>query len=826
MVAPEEPAFKDTGDAILVTVPLCGSDAATCTVRATADSLDVKAADGACLAAVTQLYGTVDASAVTASAEDGGETLVIRLPKLDATPWPALAATPGTAAPSLADEEASAAAALAERERVSALMTAARDGDLDALAAAAAACGGPAALAAVKDGRGRTALHFAAAGQAGAVTFLIDDQGMDPNVLDEEGDAPLSVAAAGGEAGVVALLLSKGADPNLAGSVPPLCRAAGSGDVATVEALLAAGAPVEAASPAGTPLLWAAGSGNADAVRCLLDAGADAKAAAPDGGMSGVLLAVATECMESLDALLAAGADAGAPAAGGVTPLHVAAETGNLPALRALLAAGADANAADEGGHTPIDAAAEAGFREAVVELLPRATPRPGAAWSADALLAVVRKEKRGGGGGGGAAPHATPASLDGAATPPTPHPDPSPDAAAAHKRAGDEAFVGGDAAGAATAYEASLAHDPGSAVVWANRSAALLALGDAPAALAAARAARERDASYAKAWYREGAAARALGRWEDAAAAFSRGSGGARQRGPGGRLPGRGRPGAGGAREGEEQGRGRERGLLTLRLRHPPPVPLSLSASVSPLLLVRDGLLDAGHVPQAHDRVRRRRRVARCKGAAQLGHQGGRLGLVLAVQGGQGRGARRRLLDRLPGFHDLQQQGRVGGVGGVVLGLAIHGAAELCEKMEEWGGMVLRGVDGAARTAQKAVPAPLPLFLPSLTMYRARSKGDLSTAYATLARALSSAECDRSWSDARAKRSGWAAACRRRWAFSRARRSRSKVRGTPRMEKWSACGQGGWMRRQRPQKMAGGGAGVGVPPRTSRGVGDGAEGG
>jgi len=89
MVAPGEPAFKDVGDAILVTVPLLGSSAETCTVRASADSLEVKAADGARLAGVTQLYGTVDASAITASAEDGGETLVIRLPKLDSATWPA-----------------------------------------------------------------------------------------------------------------------------------------------------------------------------------------------------------------------------------------------------------------------------------------------------------------------------------------------------------------------------------------------------------------------------------------------------------------------------------------------------------------------------------------------------------------------------------------------------------------------------------------------------------------------------------------------------------------------------------------------------------------
>lgn len=117
------------------------------------------------------------------------------------------------------------------------------------------------------------------------------------------------------------------------------------------------------------------------------------------------------------------------------------------------------------------------------------------------------------------------------------------------------------------------------------------------------------------------------------------------------------------------------------------------------------------------------------------------------------------------------------------------------------------------------------PTLSPLLTMYRARSSGDFSTAYAAFARALRSAECDRSGCDARANLSGWAAACRRRWAVSRVRASRSKVRGTPRMEKWSACGQGGWMRRHRPQKMTGGGE-VGAPPQDQQGGGGGEGGG
>ena len=80
-------------------------------------------------------------------------------------------------------------------------------------------------------------------------------------------------------------------------------------------------------------------------------------------------------------------------------------------------------------------------------------------------------------------------------------------DAAAAKKRAGDEAFVKGADADAIAAYDASLAADDSNAKVWANRAAAKLLQGSHASARRDAKIAREIEPTYVKAWYREGLA-------------------------------------------------------------------------------------------------------------------------------------------------------------------------------------------------------------------------------------------------------------------------------------------------------------------------------
>lgn len=282
---PPGASWSDNGPTVTVRVPLGDGDAAAVAVDASGP-FTVRVGDAPPLLSL-ELFSTVDVPAVKWSID--ANTVVVTLTKLAAGEWPALAAD-AAAAPAA---EPGAASALEERAKVAALLEAARGGDLDALKTAAAAFGGGAAK--VKDGRGRSALHFAATGHPDAVAWLVDEAGAKVDALDDEGETPLSVAAAGGEVPALTALLARGADPALAGpgGAPPLCRAAASGCAAAVEALMAAGADANAESAAGPPLLWAAGGGGSAAVKALLNAGAKADAVA-DGGVTALLLAAAT----------------------------------------------------------------------------------------------------------------------------------------------------------------------------------------------------------------------------------------------------------------------------------------------------------------------------------------------------------------------------------------------------------------------------------------------------------------------------------------------------------------------------------------------------
>ena len=67
--------------------------------------------------------------------------------------------------------------------------------------------------------------------------------------------------------------------------------------------------------------------------------------------------------VETVDALLRAGAKVRRPSRLGVTPIYVAAENGNAAMLRRLLDAGADVNGTDATGDTLLMAAVRAGKR-------------------------------------------------------------------------------------------------------------------------------------------------------------------------------------------------------------------------------------------------------------------------------------------------------------------------------------------------------------------------------------------------------------------------------------------------------------------------------
>ena len=157
--------------------------------------------------------------------------------------------------------------------------SAAERGDLEAVRALLA--GGAADVNAAQ-GDGMTALHWAAEGGDLEIAQLLLSAGADAGATTRIGDyTPLHVAARRGHGPVGQLLIEKGANVRLASSnsgVTPLHLAAGSaGGAELVASLIAAGADVNAAGRAAgqTPVMFSAAYGRLESVRALLAAGAD-----------------------------------------------------------------------------------------------------------------------------------------------------------------------------------------------------------------------------------------------------------------------------------------------------------------------------------------------------------------------------------------------------------------------------------------------------------------------------------------------------------------------------------------------------------------------
>lgn len=201
-------SWSDEGKAVVVRVPLPpganGKDDAAddVVVDAGGGGLVVSLASSSTeLLRVLQLYGTVDASKVSKSVSRGGAggkggEVVVTLTKLEASRWPSLSASDGGDG---ASSSSGAAAALAEREHVAKLLTAAKEGDFDALKAAVeryrgdadAAADDAGGVGAIKDGNGRSVLHFAVAGKNTACAeWLVDECGVDVNAMDDSSASP------------------------------------------------------------------------------------------------------------------------------------------------------------------------------------------------------------------------------------------------------------------------------------------------------------------------------------------------------------------------------------------------------------------------------------------------------------------------------------------------------------------------------------------------------------------------------------------------------------------------------------------------------------
>jgi uncharacterized protein len=201
---------------------------------------------------------------------------------------------------------------------------------------------------------GTTALMFAAAsGNVAAVQALVD-RGADVNARESiRGLTPAMFAAASNRAAVIELLAKKGADLKATSKVTDL--AALSRDPAALREFTQGNPTPPGVEPQGGRNGPAAARG-----RGPQTPGVDRnfqlnELVAAQGGMTPLLLATREGHLDSVKALLAAGADVNQPSAGDRTsPLLIATINGQFDLAMFLLARGADPNLSAENNGTPL----------------------------------------------------------------------------------------------------------------------------------------------------------------------------------------------------------------------------------------------------------------------------------------------------------------------------------------------------------------------------------------------------------------------------------------------------------------------------------------
>ncbi len=263
------------------------------------------------------------------------------------------------------------------------LVEAAKAGDREALRALLQK--GASVNAAEADGT--TALHWTSYRDDVDSADLLIRAGAQVNAANDLGVTPLWTASLNGSDAMVRRLLSAGANPNaalLAGETPVMV-AARSGNPLVVEQLIAKGANVNAHGARNqTALMWATSQKHPDVVKILLAHGADVHTRSDKWSQ---VMAVPPHGYPPYNKDIPAGSE---------TALMFAARVGDLESMQLLVAAGADVNDADAWGVSATSLSAHSGYRDLVTFLLEHGANPNAAAPGFSALhTAIMRRDEQ-----------------------------------------------------------------------------------------------------------------------------------------------------------------------------------------------------------------------------------------------------------------------------------------------------------------------------------------------------------------------------------------------------------------------------------------------
>lgn len=223
---------------------------------------------------------------------------------------------------------------------------------------------------------GTTPLHWAVYRKDLALVERLLDNGANAAVVNRFGASPLAEAVKIADGSLVEALLQAGADPESANrdGQTALMLAMRTGSIETAGLLVEHGANVNASETwrGQTALMWAADGGYAELTQFLIDQGADVTARAvvndwgsqitsepraqyrPTGGLTALLFAARSGCLDCIAAIVAAGEPVDRPTPEGVTPLILAIDNLNFDAADLLLDLGANPHYSDWWGRTPL----------------------------------------------------------------------------------------------------------------------------------------------------------------------------------------------------------------------------------------------------------------------------------------------------------------------------------------------------------------------------------------------------------------------------------------------------------------------------------------